>query len=424
MNKYYFKSLLAIPLVLLMGCVTADEEEPSWWEKSKQAVSDIWNTSDVVTPTESLEEFDNKDQKNQENNAQKDDLFSNVWKKITTTLDEVLDVESEKETLPDSAWLGKDKEDSQTEIDKLLDEAVSILSISYSNDTRRRIRKLEQEIRRMKQSISQYRQVKISAPKDSRWETTESDYDEKIKDLNERIKQHRIAIMDLKTQFSQELADIGLPITEEQLDVLLSSVVGDDIIRSSIVYNNVKQISQQLMTLTKESGEDLEISQRYYGMYTVLLKALLHMQEKFISNIDNNYLPKIQQIVLDVQDIKANTRILLSAELNKNRRLHLLANLEAQKLTLQTSALYKKHLTGQRRKIAIAYDKTNTDLKIAQNTYKTVRISGELVNLLRTSQKSFELLLNIQVPDLLIFKNLQMKQEFAILTQKLNNNKD
>ncbi|MCK5718978.1 MAG: hypothetical protein KAH84_03390 [Thiomargarita sp.] len=424
MNKYYFKSLLAIPLVLLMGCVTADEEEPSWWEKSKQAVSDIWNTSDVVTPTESLEEFDNKDQKNQENNAQKDDLFSNVWKKITTTLDEVLDVESEKETLPDSAWLGKDKEDSQTEIDKLLDEAVSILSISYSNDTRRRIRKLEQEIRRMKQSISQYRQVKISAPKDSRWETTESDYDEKIKDLNESVKQHRIAIMDLKTQFSQELADIGLPITEEQLDVLLSSVVGDDIIRSSIVYNNVKQISQQLMTLTKESGEDLEISQRYYGMYTVLLKALLHMQEKFISNIDNNYLPKIQQIVLDVQDIKANTRILLSAELNKNRRLHLLANLEAQKLTLQTSALYKKHLTGQRRKIAIAYDKTNTDLKIAQNTYKTVRISGELVNLLRTSQKSFELLLNIQVPDLLIFKNLQMKQEFAILTQKLNNNKD
>ena len=424
MNKYYFKSLLAIPLVLLMGCVTADEEEPSWWEKSKQAVSDIWNTSDVVTPTESLEEFDNKDQKNQENNAQKDDLFSNVWKKITTTLDEVLDVESEKETLPDSAWLGKDKEDSQTEIDKLLDEAVSILSISYSNDTRRRIRKLEQEIRRMKQSISQYRQVKISAPKDSRWETTESDYDEKIKDLNESVKQHRIAIMDLKTQFSQELADIGLPITEEQLDVLLSSVVGDDIIRSSIVYNNVKQISQQLMTLTKESGEDLEISQRYYGMYTVLLKALLHMQEKFISNIDNNYLPKIQQIVLDVQDIKANTRILLSAELNKNRRLHLLANLEAQKLTLQTSALYKKHLTGQRRKIAIAYDKTNTDLKIAQNTYKTVRISGELVNLLRTSQKSFELLLNIQVPDLLIFKNLQMKQEFAILTQKLNDNKN
>ena len=183
MNKYYFKSLLAIPLVLLMGCVTADEEEPSWWEKSKQAVSDIWNTSDVVTPTESLEEFDNKDQKNQENNAQKDDLFSNVWKKITTTLNEVLDVESEKETLPDSAWFGKDKEDSQTEIDKLLDEAVSILSISYSNDTRRRIRKLEQEIRRMKQSISQYRQVKISAPKDSRWETTESDYDEVKKSI-------------------------------------------------------------------------------------------------------------------------------------------------------------------------------------------------------------------------------------------------
>jgi len=59
------------------------------------------------------------------------------------------------------------------------------------------------------------------------------------------------------------------------------------------------------------------------------------------------------------------------------------------------------------------------DLQIAHNTYKTVSVSGELINLLRTSQKSFELLLNIQVPDLLVFQNLQMKQEFAILTQKL-----
>jgi hypothetical protein len=88
-------------------------------------------------------------------------------------------------------------------------------------------------------------------------------------------------------------------------------------------------------------------------------------------------------------------------------------------LTLQTAALYKRHLIGQRGKMVRAMKKTISDLQIAQNTYKTVTLSGELVNLLRTSQKSFDLLLNIQVPELLVFENKQMKQEFAILTQKL-----
>jgi len=173
------------------------------------------------------------------------------------------------------------------------------------------------------------------------------------------------------------------------------------------------------MTLTINSGEDVEISQRYYGMYTVLLKTLLHMQQTFISNIDGKYLPKIDKIVADVQDTNAITRNLLRGERDKNRRRHLAANLEAKNLTLQTAALYKRHLIGQRGKMVRAMEKTVSDLQIAQNTYKTVTLSGELVNLLRTSQKSFDLLLNIQVPELLMFENKQMKQEFANLTQRL-----
>jgi hypothetical protein len=203
------------------------------------------------------------------------------------------------------------------------------------------------------------------------------------------------------------------------LDVLLSSVVGDDIIQSSIVYNNVKQISQQLMELTIKSGEDFDISQRYYGMYTVLLKIVLHMQQSFVNNIDEKYLPKIGLIVAEVYGLNATTRNLLRSEIDQNRRRHLRANYEAQNLTMQTAQLYKVHLIKQRRKIAAAIKNTERDLQIAQNTYKTVRVSGELINLLRTSQKSFDVLLNLQVPDSLVFENTQMKQEFAILTQKL-----
>ena len=414
MNVYAFKTLLVkLLLAMMVSSVLALQQdsniEKSWWQSSKEVIASIWNgsTSWITSSTETAPA------------QEKDALFTQIWDQVVPTLDKVLTLEKEQETLPESAWFSKEKSDNQSEINQLLDESVSILSISHTADTRQRIGALEEKIIELKQKISQYREAQISAPIRSTWKTTVADYDAKIQQLTELINHYHQEIAKLKLQFAEELSDNGLSITPEQLEVLLSSVVGNDIIQSSIVYDNVKQISQQLMTLAIDSGEDIDISQRYYGMYTVLLKTLLHMQQTFVSNIDTKYLPKIEHIRVDVQSLNITTRNLLRGEKDKTRRGYLRANLEAQKLTLQTAKLYKQHLIKQHRKIVVARNKTAVDLQIAQITYKTVRVSGELVNLLRTSQKSFDLLLSLQVPDLLVFKNLQMKQEFDKLTQQL-----
>jgi hypothetical protein len=387
--------------------VSADVED--WWKQSKQFMTNIWDEAAQAISGENAPPDGKK----------KDALFGQVWNEITPTLEKVLRLEKEHESLPQSAWIFKDKEDSSTEINALLDEAVDILSVSKTAHTRKHIRLLEEQILEMKQTISEYRQAKISAPVRSTWVKTVADYDAKIKELKQLIMRNEKRISELKIQFAQELSDTGLKVSLEQVEVLLSSVVGDDIIKSSVVYDNVKKISQQLMQLTINSKEDIDISKRYYGMYTVLLKTLVHMQETFISNIDNKYLPKIENIVTDVKELNADTQYLLRNERDKNHRKHLFANLDAQNLTLKTAALYKQHLLTQRGKMVLAMQKSTADLQVADNTYKTVRVSGELINLLRSSQKSFDLLLNIQVPDLLVFQNLQMKQEFAILTKKL-----
>jgi hydroxypyruvate isomerase len=86
---------------------------------------------------------------------------------------------------------------------------------------------------------------------------------------------------------------------------------------------------------------------------------------------------------------------------------------------LKVADLYKQHLDKQRQKMMVARDKTQANLRVALNTYNTVKVSSELVNLLRSSSKSFDDLLSIQVPDLLVFQNAQMKEEFTALTAKL-----
>jgi hypothetical protein len=392
MNTPYLKTMLLIMLLIMaVGGIDATEADKS-------------SVSTAPTP-------------------EKDSLAARLWDQITPTLDKLLATAEETEKLPDSAWWGKDKQDNANKLNELLNEAVTILSTSNTDEIRQQIKVYEQQIRAAKNTIDQYRQAQVSAPFQSTWKTTVADYEVKIKQLHERIDQWEKLILQRKADFAQELSKTGLFLTQAQLDSLLSSVVGDNLIQSSTVYENAKQITQQLMTLTVNSGEDVEISKRYYGLYTVLLKTLLHLQQTFISQIDDKYLPHLEKIVLTVQILSADSHRLLNSETDENRRRHLQANLDAQDLTLKAALLYKQHLTGYRSKIAAVRDKTAIDLQIAENTYKTVKVSGELLNLLRTSQKSFNLLLNLQTPELLIFENLQMKQEFAQLSEKLKSNK-
>ncbi|WP_353570587.1 hypothetical protein [Candidatus Albibeggiatoa sp. nov. BB20] len=394
------------------------KESSSWWG----ATVNMWDKASSYVSSDSEEEEKQVIAPDEEptQQAKKNPYFGKIWDEITPRISQILNIEQQQVNLPDKAWFSETKQSSQNKLNQLLDEAVDILSLSDSSQIRQQIRNLEQDIVDIKNTIADYRQAQVSAPIESTWNTTVENYNEKIIGLQDQIAQKYQQIDSLKTEFSQSLQKVGIRLTNEQLDVLFASVIGDDIIQASLVYENVKLVNEQLMKLTVDSEEDFTISQRYYGMYVVLLKILFHMQDSFVNDVDNKYIPKITDIVTDVQSIKTTTQNLLSKEDNNKRREYLFANLDAQKLTLKTANLYKQHLTSQRQKMLVARDKTLADLLVAENTFATVTVSSELVNLLRTSQKAFELLQNMQTPDLLIFENLQMKQEFAILTEKLN----
>lgn len=402
-----YEIMLLVPL-LHSGFVHAQE---NWWDKSKETARDVWNQSRQVAGS-AINFFDTEEQNEQ---------FSKIWDELRPKLDKVSALEEERKDLPESSLIRRDKQSNQEDINEILDEAIDILGISNARQIRQEIDSLEKQIQQARERITGYHQEQVSAPVKSNWKTTVDDYVRKIDGEKQLIEKYHQEIEQKKQRFLAELNQLGLQVSREQLDLLLTSVVGNDIIQNTIVYSNVRLVSQQLMELTTKTGEDLNISKRYYGMYTVLLKILLHMQNSFITEIDQIYLPRIAQIKNETVKLMANSRNLLYQEADDNRRKHLKANIEAQELTLKTADLYSQHLDEQRRKMMVARDKTQIDLRVALNTYDTVKLSGELVNLLRSSAKSFDELLNIQAPDLLVFQNLQMKEEFSALTTKLRN---
>lgn len=410
------KQLIVYLFFILIGLSACEQQPPASSTDSQghSAMPSFLKTSWQMQHSSADEEDENA------NLAEKDTNFSYLWEQITPKLTEVLTLEEKQQTLPESSWFfGETQKTNQNKINQLLDEAVGMLAQSESTDIRAQIRQLEQYILETRNTIADYRQAQVSAPHESSWKTTVSDYEQKIDRLKDKIAETEAKIETYKKKFAKSLHSIGLYLSKQQIDILLSSVVGNEIIQATVVYDNVKKINQQLMKLTTQSEEELSISKRYYGMYTVLLKILLHMQETFIGQIDDYYLPKINEIIANIHQIKQETAALLINEVKEKRKSYLLANQQAQELTLKTAHLYQQHLENQRQKMWTARDKTLADLKVAKNTYQTVTISNELVGLLRNSQKSFELLMSMQTPALLAFENLQMKKEFAELTRQL-----
>jgi len=405
-----FLPMLIITELLCFNVYAIDENAKTLWETTTNTTADLWNES-KTTVGNLVGTWVAKEDANQQ--------LPEIWQEITPKLDTLLILEEQHEQLPDEAWFGMDKKKNQSSIELLLDETILILSNSPSNKIKQQIQLLDEKIAEDQAKIDEYRREQISAPMQSPWKLTVDDYKNKIKETQREVEKCESEIKQHKIKFNMSLSEMGLQLTPEQIELLFTSVVGDDLIQSNVIYNNIKQISEKLIELAKSSGEDLDISKRYYGLHTILLEILLHMQQNFVNNINLQYLPKIDNIVAEINNTAVVTRNLQEQIRDKTHQQYLKANLAAQTLTLNTAKLYREHLLTQRSKIEVARSQTMDALQVAKNTYKTVKLSGELLSLLRTNQKTFDILLSIQMPTLLIFENLQMKQEFAALTTQL-----
>jgi len=149
-----------------------------------------------------------------------------------------------------------------------------------------------------------------------------------------------------------------------------------------------------------------------------------------MQDIDFKYVPRIEGgkdekgknvdgIIPRTEKLNQETQKLLQKSSSPKNRDVLSANLRAQQLTLQAAKLYLTYLEKQRNDLAAAKQKLAPDIATAKNTYETVKVSSELVAMMRSGQNLFDALKNLQVPELRVFENLEMKKEFEKLTVQL-----
>jgi len=151
-------------------------------------------------------------------------------------------------------------------------------------------------------------------------------------------------------------------------------------------------------------------------MHVILLKIAVTMQQNYINKVDQKFLPKIRAIQDETARIHQQSKSLLQSEKNPSQRKVLKHNLQAQQLTQKVARLYAQQLERQKQKIQQAHKRALKDYLVAKNTFDTVKLSAELIRLMKTNQASFNALMNIQIPDIVPFKNIEMQKKFEELS--------
>ncbi|MGB5201322.1 MAG: hypothetical protein WBN68_06170 [Sedimenticolaceae bacterium] len=336
-----------------------------------------------------------------------------LWEDLIPRLDEIIVLQDRQRQLPESAWFGDDQASNTDDINALLDEVADILI--GDNTLRERMHELTTAMDENRQAVVALKRRKMSAPSDSMWRKTVGDIEDEIDERERLLAEQRQAMADLHTEAAAELRAMGLDIDAEGLEFLLSTVVGDDVMDMTLAFEQVRALTEQLEILTVESREDLPTARRYYGMYVVLLKTLDHMHVVLLDGIATDYLPRIDAIGRRARELQQETQTLIAQRPSKV----LESNLAAQQLTIEAAGRYAGYLKGQQRQVEASRQRLAQDIAVAQNTYETVKMSGDLVAMMQDSRQLLDSLFRLQVPPLRAFENLEMKREFQRLTSAL-----
>lgn len=334
-----------------------------------------------------------------------------IWPKVLTNLDGALEINTKLDTAPDSVWFGDDKKSLLNDQFDAFSEIEALLTSPAINQNRKNIERLKDKVTEERADIASLKEKRVVATVEER-----SDLDKKIKKAQENITLYLDNIDYQKGNLRARLQEMGLSLNHGQIDALLSRVDSDDIIQMSVVYDVLADITKQLMELTQEFNEDINQARKYYGMHVVLLKMVITMQQSYISKLEEVYLPKIDKIKADTQSVNKESRSLLKSERKSSQRSVLESNIKAQLLTLKVAQLYSNQLQKQKQKVSKALTAAKKDYRIAKNTFDTVKLSTELIRLMQTNQASFNALMNIQIPEIVPFKNIEMQKKFEELS--------
>ena len=211
----------------------------------------------------------------------------------------------------------------------------------------------------------------------------------------------------------------GVDLEPSQAEVLLSRVDAADVIQMTTVFSVISNMTKQFAKANVQSGENVEVAKKYYGMYIVLLELQMHIQGAYLSRLGKSYIPGIELITVEAKDLRKETAQKVKSSQEENYRRVYEQNLKSQDLTIEVTKFYREVLQKDASKVTQARKLLKKHYAAAKNTLRTVQVSSDLSALISKNEGLYQEVMALQVPELVPFENLQVQAEFEAVTERL-----
>ena len=366
--------------------------------------------------------------------AMRDDPAYQQSRKLLSAIDTILtqtaeqraklkDLPSKQNYVIPPLWK-ETREDREENIRRLLDSVLEIVTDAPVVELQQKLQGHRKNIGALKDEIANLRERRLRAPEQGFLpgilSETQGSIDSAIADREQRIKSNEDEIAGIKRQIKEALSKSGIEIADAQLDLLLDSVIGGDMIKLVTAFQAARAIDDRLSELLTQSNENVRTARRYFAMHAALFAMMIHAQDTVIEKIDTMYMSKLSQILKDVRKVRDESSKLLAGRNRPDQKRALDANVASQDFAEKVASFYRDYLDTQRRQLSDARERTARDLAIADNTFETVEASFQLHMLMEDARTSFEAIQKLEAPGFdQVFKNDQLRREFETLTQRL-----
>ena len=222
----------------------------------------------------------------------------------------------------------------------------------------------------------------------------------------------------LLNAFQSRMIAYRVVLSPDQAEVLLSRVDAGDVTKMTTVFAIISSITSQFADAKIQSGENLDVTKKYYGIYLGLLELQIHIQTEYIEKVDTVYLPGVQDIGNGARNLLAETEVKMGAADDQHKEGYR-QNIKSQQFTIEVTEIYSNALRSDRSKVDEARNIVSRLHELAENTLSTVRVSADLSSLVQQGEGLYKQVMSLQTPELVPFENLKMQREFEEVTQRL-----
>lgn len=351
--------------------------------------------------------------------------------RLEEDLDGIAETLRSRESAPDTAFIGRDKNDYTERLNGYLDEAFGLVAPDLHDEYRRRLDVIEESIAEGDAVRPGLMIDRLSAPEEGSGPTlmdralgrehargSREEIDQQITEIDE-ARAALVAERDaLIAEFAGRLnAEYGLDVTSEQARAALTQVDGAMMVEAAIAMRVLGAMEERLREIT-EGGLDPAVANRYYGVAAISRLLVARMYERHLQDYDETWLPRLAEMRADHDRLMADTRAKMRVA-DGNLRRQYQANLAVQERVLAALRAYGDVLARQRAATAQGLGGAVERADLALNTLRTLESAVVLSNVMSETMGEFEALTGLGMAPLLPLDDEEIFEQYLGISRAL-----